>query len=198
MARTIAKDHDQKRGKILTAAAEVFAREGIARASMNAVARAAGVSKANIYHYHTSKDELLFDILNSYLSELRDIVFALDRSGMSPDQQLHAVTKSFLLAYEGMDNEHKIQSEGLPLLAPEKQNVLKSYQREMVDLVAGILRDVAPQTLGTDPKACRDVTMSIFGMLNWFFMWQPKADKTARVSYAKTVADLVLDGVRVK
>ncbi|MEP5152247.1 TetR family transcriptional regulator, partial [Planktotalea sp.] len=50
MARPIAKDHDAKRAHILCEAAVVFARDGIARASMAQVAKACGISKANIYH----------------------------------------------------------------------------------------------------------------------------------------------------
>ena len=65
MARTIAKDHDAKRAHILKTAARVFAEEGFARASMNQLARACGISKANIYHYYDSKDALHFDILAS-------------------------------------------------------------------------------------------------------------------------------------
>ena len=62
MARTITKDYGEKRLIILKAAAEVFAKEGIARASMSEVAKTCGVSKVNIYHYYVSKDALLFDI----------------------------------------------------------------------------------------------------------------------------------------
>ncbi|MEY8840231.1 TetR/AcrR family transcriptional regulator, partial [Cribrihabitans sp. XS_ASV171] len=47
MARTIAKDHDQKRAQILKSAARVFAREGFDRASMTQLARECGISKAN-------------------------------------------------------------------------------------------------------------------------------------------------------
>ena len=195
MARTIAKDYDQKLQHILNIAAQVFAREGIARASMNEVAKACGISKANIYHYYPSKDDLVFDILDSYLSALRDLVFAVDRSGISPAEQLHLVTRVFLLAYDGMDNEHKIQSEGLPLLAPAKQEILKGYQRELVKLVAEILKAAAPETLGKDAKACREVTMSVFGMLNWFYMWHPAASRDAWLDYAKTVANLTLNGI---
>ena len=65
MVRTIAKDYDTKRRNILKIAAEVFAREGIERASMNAVAKSCGISKANIYHYYSSKNDLIFDILDT-------------------------------------------------------------------------------------------------------------------------------------
>lgn len=195
MARTIAKDHDDKRRHILTVAAQVFAREGIARASMNEVARACGISKANIYHYYASKEGLLFGILHSYLTELRDLILAEDLSGLDPPAQLHSVARAFLLAYEGMDAEHKIQTEGLPLLPPAQQADLKAIQREMVAHVSGILRACAPATLGRDEALCRDVTMSVFGMLNWYFMWHPGATRDDRIAYAATLSDLTLNGI---
>ncbi|MEM7441197.1 MAG: helix-turn-helix domain-containing protein [Pseudomonadota bacterium] len=71
MARTIAKNYDEKRGLILDRAARLFADEGFDRASVNSVAQACDISKANIYHYYKSKDEILFDILDKYLSALQ-------------------------------------------------------------------------------------------------------------------------------
>ena len=196
MVRPIAKDHDVKRRHILTVAAAVFAREGIARASMNEVARACGISKANIYHYYDSKDDLVFDILDTYLAELRDRICGFDLSGLIPADQLATLAREFLLAYEGMDNEHKIQSEGIPRLAPDRQNVLKSYQRDLVARVSDTLAACAPTQLGSNKQRCREVTMSVFGMLNWFYMWSPDAGRDARIAYAATIADLTLNGVR--
>lgn len=195
MVRTVAKDHDAKRKHILTVAAEVFAREGIARASMNEVAKACGISKANIYHYYSSKDDVVFDILDSYLSELRDHVCGLALSGHTPQDQLHIVCREVLLAYDGMDHQHKIQTEGLPLLSPEKQEILRSYQRDLVHKVGHILVACAPEVLAPNKALRRDVTMSVFGMLNWFYMWNPKADRDARLAYASNVSRLTLTGI---
>lgn len=195
MVRTIAKDYDTKRRNILKIAAEVFAREGIERASMNAVAKSCGISKANIYHYYSSKNDLVFDILDSYLSELRQVMCDADRSTLSPETKLRSIAKDFLMAYEGMDNEHKIQSEGLPYLERERQEILKEYQRDLVDLVSCVLKECSPDVLGKNTNECRHVTMSVFGMLNWFYMWNPKATKKARQDYAASVAELTLNGI---
>lgn len=195
MARPLAKDHDDKRKMILSTAAEVFAKGGIVGTSMNEVAKACGISKANIYHYYASKNDLVFDILDIYLSELRDVIFGIDLSGQDPDQCLHSLTCGFLLAYEGMDNEHKIQSEGIPLLPQEQQTTLKAYQKDLVRLMSTSLQDCAPEALADKGKR-RDVTMSVFGMLNWFYMWNPHATKEERIAYAKTIADLTLGGCR--
>lgn len=195
MARTIAKDHDDKHRRILKVAAEVFARDGIARTSMSTVANSCGISKANIYHYCTSKDELVFDILDHYLRDLRDWVCGIDLSNLSPEEQLHRVTSEFLLAYEGMDHEHKIQGEGLPILAVAQQEILKNYQRELVQLVSDVLRRCAPDRFNRDKAALRDTTMSVFGILNWYYMWNPTASRNERIGYAKLAAELILNGV---
>ena len=198
MVRTIATDHNAKRQHILRVSAEVFSRGGIAFTSMNEIAKACGISKANIYHYYASKNDLLFDILNSYLSRLRKLLCESDRSSLEPEAKLHSITREFLIAYEGMDNEHKIQFEGLSYLDKERQNILKNYQRDMVSLVANILKECSPDILGKDYKRCRQVTMSLFGMLNWFYMWNSDASKEERKEYASLITDLTLYGIMQK
>jgi AcrR family transcriptional regulator len=52
-----------KRAAIARAALEVFAREGYARASVDAIAQAAGVSKRTIYDYYGDKARLFLDTI---------------------------------------------------------------------------------------------------------------------------------------
>lgn len=163
---------------------------------MSQLATECGISKANIYHYYNSKEDLLFDILDVYLSALYDRLAALPTDGLTAEQRLRALISEILLAYEGMDAEHKIQNEGLPLLPPPKQETLKAYQRDMVQLMSAVLAELSPDCLARDPRKLRATTMSVFGMLNWYYMWNAKADSAARQDYASHVADLVLGGVR--
>lgn len=195
MARTIAKDHDDKRVHILKSAARVFADQGFARASMVQVAQDCGISKANIYHYYSSKDALLFDILDNYLRDLRDRLASLPLDGADPSEKLRRIVAETLQAYEGMDHEHKIQTEGIPLLGPTEQAVLKGYQRDMVRQLSGIISEIAPDVFDSDPGKLRATTMSVFGMLNWFYMWNGAAGREARDTYADLVAGLTLNGV---
>ncbi len=195
MARTIAKDHDEKRRQILKTAARVFAVDGVDRASMSQVAAACGVSKANIYHYYTSKSALLFDILESHLRTLRDRVCAIGPEERSPEEHFRATVCEILLAYEGADDEHRVQTSGLGALPPEQQAVLRGYQRDLVRHMSDILQRLAPERLGADPITLRSLTMSVFGMLNWFYMWNSKAGPDERKAYSKLVSDLTLNGI---
>lgn len=195
MARTIAKDHEKKRAHILKGAAKTFAIEGFDRASMRQLALECGVSKATIYHYYDSKDVLLFDILNSYLAKLRDRICKLNFAGMPPAEQLQTVVAQTLLAYQGMDYEHQIQTRSLTALSTEQQTILLDYQRDLVRFVSNIIRTAAPDVFKDEPTKLRATTMSVFGMLNWYYMWNGDVSASEREDYAGVVSRLVLEGV---
>lgn len=195
MARTIAKDHDQKRAHILKTAARVFAEEGFDRASVSLLARECGISKANIYHYYGSKDALLFDLLDTNLSELLARMERVSVEGLSPEEAFEKTLVEILLAYEGQDYEHQVQSASMSHLPIQQQDVLKGYQKKMVQRVNDLLLAVRPECFRDDAVKLLDTTMSIFGMLNWFYMWNAKAGPEKRRDYAKMVANLTLNGV---
>ncbi|SEO05235.1 DNA-binding transcriptional regulator, AcrR family [Salinihabitans flavidus] len=195
MARTIAKDHDQKRAQILRSAAKVFADQGFDRASMSQLARECGISKANIYHYYDSKDALLFDLLDTYLSGLRDRICGTPLDGLSPEDKLRATISATLKAYQGADDEHRVQTTGIPVLPPEQQDILRAYQRDMVKHMSDLICGIAPDVFENDRGKLYSATMSVFGMLNWFYMWNSKAGEEVREEYAQLVSNLTLKGV---
>ena len=195
MVRTIAKDYDAKRDKILTAAAGVFAQRGVAGASMAEVAKACDISKGNIYHYYDSKLAMLFDILDSYLYRLRDRTVAVQLDANNVQTSLETLCIEILDAYQGMDHEHKIQTEGIPLLPEDQQTTLKGYQRDMVRHLESFLI-VSNKDLQANSETRRAAAMSVFGMLNWFYMWNTRQDAKGRAAYAKIVAQMTMGGVR--
>ena len=80
MARTRASDFEEKQHGILMSAAAVFAEQGMEKASMAQIASHSDVSKALLYHYYPSKDELIFAIIHSHLVELEaSVAAAVDR-----------------------------------------------------------------------------------------------------------------------
>lgn len=195
MARTIAKDHDEKRGQILKSAAKVFATEGFDRASMTQLANECGISKANIYHYYDGKDAILFDILDTYLSVLRDRVMGADLGGLDAKTRFKRIVAEVLRAYQGADHEHQVQVNAMSALSGDQQKLLRGYQRDLVRFMSDALQATAPQIFDTDAAKLRSATMSVFGMLNWYYMWNSGAGPEARDEYAELVSNLTLDGV---
>ncbi len=50
---------DERKSQILRAAAELFSQRGIHAASMNEISKAAGLSKAAVYHYYDGKEAMV-------------------------------------------------------------------------------------------------------------------------------------------
>lgn len=196
MARTVARDHAQKRQAILKTAARFFAENGYDRSSMNQLSEACGISKALIYHYYDGKEALLFDIVKTHLESLLGVMQAVDRSGPDAEENLRLLIRAILDAYRDADAEHQVQNAAMTVLPASERSYLANLQHQMVAIAADTLAAVTPGLYETSPKHLHPVTMSMFGMLNWFYMWHRKGKGISREDYAELVADLMLRGVR--
>jgi TetR/AcrR family transcriptional regulator len=194
MARTRATDYDDKRRAILDRSAELFAEHGYDRASMSKIAEACGVSKANLYHYYKDKEELLFDVIRFHLEELLEVVEAANNSDLSPADRLKELIAALLEAYRDADAQHNVQINGMRLLSADRQGELKAVERELVKIFSEAVAGVAPQLTGT--RLLKPVTMSLFGMINWHYLWFKSTGEVTRADYAELVSRLIVDGTR--
>lgn len=190
MPRGLARDHDDKRAAIREGAAAYFAAHGFDRASMAGAAKACGVSKALLYHYHASKEALLFDILDAHLSGLVDVVGSVPEG--QPEARLRALIRAILMEYRDADAEHRLQLDALKALAPDQQTALRGHQRRLVGTLAETIDLLRPDLAEDRLQAA---TMSVFGMLNWYFLWHRPGKGIGREAYADLVADLVIGGL---
>ena len=193
MARPRASDHDDKRAALLAKAAELFASQGYDRTSMIEIARALGVSKALFYHYYASKNALLFDIIKGHLQALVEAAESADAIDAPPEERLRRVTGAILDCYRGADAEHKIQINHLQQLSAEEQSELKRLESRLVDIVGAIVTALNP---ALPRERVRPVTMTIFGALNWKFMWFRENGPMTHEAYVDIATRMFVAGVR--
>ena len=194
MARPKSAEHDDKRRAILRRSAKLFAQNGYDRTSMAEVAEASGVSKALLYHYLVGKESLLFDILHAHLQELMDAVRAVDTK-LVPRARLRALIGAMLGAYRDADDEHKIQINELHKLPLARRKELIVVERALVAIFAGAVAAAIPSIAGNS-VLLKTVTMSLFGMLNWHYMWFRENGPVSREDYAEMVTILLIEGAQ--
>lgn len=194
MARSRANDYDDKRQAILDRSAELFSAHGYDRASMNKIAEACGVSKANLYHYYKDKEGLLFDVIRFHLEELLEVVEAADHPDEQPEARLRGLIAALLEAYRDADSQHNVQISSMRFLPQERQAELKRMERDLVTIFSAAVAGVAPHLRGT--KMLTPVTMSLFGMLNWHYLWFKSTGSVSRAEYAEIATRLISDGAR--
>ena len=194
MARPIAKDHREKRSAILKQAAVYFADHGYDRASVNGVASACGISKSLIYHYYDSKEQLLFDILHSHPTALYEGLIALQPAA-DPEVQLRQLVRKLLQMYRGADAEHRLQLQSTTALPKAQRHILADIQRSIVNDFSQAICAAAPDYLGQASDHLRPLTMSLFGMVNWFYLWNQPGRGMSRESYADLATEILLGGL---
>ena len=195
MARLRANDYQDKRQALRQASAALFAERGYDGASVTDIAEAAGVSKALVYHYYANKEDVLVDIIESHLKDLLDAVKAVTQDSLSPEAYLTALISALLEAYRDADHEHKIQINELARLPAERQRGLVAMERQLVAVFALALSAANPALQG-QPHLLKPLTMSLFGILNWHYMWWRADGALSRDSYAELVTRLIVDGSR--
>jgi AcrR family transcriptional regulator len=94
-APTAADDDSAKRRQIIEGARNVFLAQGFDAASMNDIARAAGVSKGTLYVYFNNKEELFEAIVEEECDAQAEGIFDLD----SNDHDVKAVLIRLGIAY---------------------------------------------------------------------------------------------------
>ena len=195
MARTQAKDYHDKRAAILKTSAKLFGRDGYGRTSMAEVAAACGFSKALLYHYYQNKEELLFDILFNHLNELVHVTNEAANLEIEAEERLGTMIDGLLELYCDADDEHRVQTGSLSALPEKRQDELKDLERQLVKAFSSVLKEVVP-SLAEPGAPLLPVTMSLFGMLNWHYMWFRKDGPITRSDYSKIVKTLILEGAR--
>jgi AcrR family transcriptional regulator len=192
MPRPRAQDYDEKRRGILRQAADLFARHGYTGASITMIAEACAMSKALLYHYYTDKESLLFDIISNHLTEIVATLEPLTALA-DPRVRLRALATGLLDAYRDADQEHQVQLSGLKLLPQARQERLKDMERHLVRIFAEALGEALP-AIGGRRELLMPLTMSLFGMLNWHYLWFREGRGLSREAYAVFATELVLSG----
>ncbi len=80
------REDSAKRRQILDGARRAFLSNGFDAASMNEIARAAGVSKGTLYVYFKSKEELFEAIVETQCREQGEQIFSFERSAPIEDE----------------------------------------------------------------------------------------------------------------
>ena len=86
----------RKRGQILQAAGEVFLDQGYGGASMDAIATAAGVSKATVYAHFAGKEQLFTEMVSAYCREQRAAVADIEAAHPAVEEGLRRIALTIM------------------------------------------------------------------------------------------------------
>ena len=197
MARPKSATHELQREAILDVAAQCFAQRSYVAASMNDIAAACGTSKARLYHYYSSKEAILFDLLDRYTQHLLAIIGQTDasaqRKNLDDRAALHELIRNFLDQYETSATRHSALLGDTKFLGEVQRELILNRQRDVVSAMTRFLKRAYPQRI--TPVNQTAVTMMLFGMINWTFTWMRPDGPMSYRDYAQEVVTMLERGL---
>ncbi|MDN3242560.1 TetR/AcrR family transcriptional regulator [Glycomyces tritici] len=125
--------------EVLRAALELFAEQGYANTSVQQIVQAAGVTKGAMYHYFTSKDDLLFAIYERMLSLQKRRLDEITAQGGDTEAVLRAVCEDVVVTSIDFLPEGTVFFRSQHMLTPERQAEVKRRRREYHDKFAELI-----------------------------------------------------------
>jgi AcrR family transcriptional regulator len=167
---------------------ELFAERGFARASMDELARRAGVTKPVIYELFGSKDGLFRACLEGLALRLAEQIADAARAHEDPESRLHAGGLAFLRFARDNRVAYELLYEGRFSAAAV------TVRRRQAALILELMREMAPESV--DPRelevAANAVNSAYEGVAHW--MWDHPEIPIERL--ADWTVELLLPGLR--
>lgn len=196
MARTKAADYDEKRNLIMEKAASIFARDGFAAASLSSLAENCGVSKSLIYHYYTSKEAILYDVMRAHIDELLTAIDdEVPTDAAAAAKRFYAFTRELLRLYTGAAGKQKVLLYELNNLPAEQHRDIVAKQHRLIAFVESLIAAISSKA-GEDRARLAAKTMLYFGMLNWTHTWFRPDGGVSREEVADMATGLILGSLK--
>jgi AcrR family transcriptional regulator len=169
---------DERWQDVLAAAAEVFRRLGYSQARLEDVAQEVGISRATLYYYVGTKEELLVALLEDPIAAVTASLKKVAAEDIPAEEKLVASLREYLHLLEEhptlfiflSENIHKVMS------GPEADEIranADSYGRVLTKIVSEGMKsgefrdDIRPQV----------AVLGIIGMFNWMHRWYVPSGK---------------------
>jgi len=183
----------EKTANIVKVAAKLFNEKGYLETSMEDISNAAHLSKGGIYHYFSSKNEILFYISTSYMDlllknleeELRKMEDSFSKIQLIISRHIEVYTKYISEAKTTLHEAHLLPSEYFKKYAQRE----RKYYR--------IVADVMSEVFGSPIKKgqLRVITFTLLGMCNWIYHWYKPKRLVSPQELSRIISEIYCRGV---
>ena len=186
------EDKNKRKSNIAKIGAKLFSKKGFAETSMDDIAAAAKLSKGGIYHYFSSKTEVLYFILDNFMDVvLKELREALNKK----DNELERVRG---LIFCHINHYPKYLAEAKTLFH-EVQNLPPKYYKNIIAKEREynhITHNVLAEYFGPSIKRNQVTAMTfvLLGMCNSIYAYNPENPVSPK-QMSQMIFSILTDGI---
>jgi len=188
----MAQDQD-RRSEIYRKALDLLIRRGYNGTSISMIAKALGMSKANLYHYFSSKEDLFYKVHLDYLEKHLIPIIEGAEQLLDPIDRIAFFLKQLTLL--------NATDKACRVLVPDIVNLNRGHHSEIIsiwrrayDVVNNSIKEL--QQSGRVAKSRESFqTLLGFGMSNWITFWFDYSRQVNAEELAETLVQTFLNGL---
>ncbi|GAA4021581.1 TetR/AcrR family transcriptional regulator [Deinococcus rubellus] len=186
---------EARRREIYAAAAELFSTQGYRAASMRELAAALGLSKATLYHYVQSKEELLTLLYTEVIAENTAIMQAVIDLGLSAAETLREVLVQRVIYTTTHQRLLRVFYEEELELPPAVSSPMRQERGHYEQILLGVVQRGLVEGALASPVSAQMTVNILLGAVNWTYRWYKPGGPLSPRQFAEGVAGTVLGGV---
>ncbi len=180
--------------EIYLTAAQMFVEKGVESTSLTDIGNALSITKAGLYYYFESKQELLYRIVELGLDNVQKEVLNPARAIENAEARLKFIIYNHArLAAEGNHAVIIVSHEMNSLSFAQRESVL-SRRREYFDFVRDTLIEIQ-SSAKLNNIDMTTATFTLFGMILWLSRWYRANGKLSVEEVCENVCAMALNGL---
>lgn len=184
-----------RRREIYAAAAKLFSAQGYRAASMRELAAALGISKAALYHYVQSKEELLTLLYTEVIAENTAIMQGVIDLGLSAAETLREVLVQRALYTTDHQRLLRVFYEEELELPPSVSGPMRGERQHYEHILLSVVQRGLDEGALRSPVSAQMTANTLLGAVNWTYRWYKAGGPLSPREFAEGVADTALGGI---
>ena len=189
------KEKDRRRTVIYETAARILCNLGYERASIRNIADEIGMTKAGLYYYFQSKEELLYQILNSYMDDLLAGIQKIHEQITSPLLFLRECIRFQVNLYARDEYRSKLIIHDENCLSGSYFDTIKEKQRRYLAYWQNGLEQYCKQE-GIQINHLSANVHFLVGMCNWTYQWYNTKGEVKPDALAERIFNIFFYGLK--
>ena len=180
--------------KIYVKALELFVANGYDQTALSQIAKELGLTKAGLYHYFSSKEDLLFFVHERHMKRVFIPILEAAEKISDPEERIDFFIKNYTLKAMTRDASTRVLVHETHNLKAENQKKIAGVWRKGLDLIRRSLSEM--EVRGKVENINKTfAAFALIGMCSWTFYWFDYERKDSGEELADTYARIFLKGV---
>jgi len=190
--------HKERHRAVLETAARLICERGYEAASVQDIAAACGLTKAGLYYYIRSKEELLLEIMSYGMDIFEERVLLQVLAISDPVERLKAcMEKNIFLVTEGWSKEVTIILHEHDTLTGAARQQINARKRRYVHFLESSFEE-AMREGRLRPVNPRVAAFSFLGQVLWIYKWFRPDGQIPAEQLAREMLDLFFGGLEIR